>query len=57
MGEKYTKQRVKPADTSIYGTYVAPMVSAVTSQFTNYSKRRGVTTKGKNNTYRGRYSS
>lgn len=57
MGKKYTKQRVKPADTSIYGTYVAPMVSAVTNQITNFAGRRGVTTKGKNNTYRGRYSS
>lgn len=57
MGKKYTKQRVKPADTSIYGTYVAPMVSAVTGQFTNYGKRRGVTAKGKNNTFLGRFSS
>lgn len=57
MGKKYTKQRVKPADTSVYGTYVAPMVSAVTNQITNFAGRRGVTTKGKNNTYRGRYSS
>jgi hypothetical protein len=57
MGKKYTKQRVKPADTSIYGTYVAPMVSAVTDQITNFAGRRGVKTTGKNNTYRGRYSS
>ena len=57
MGKKYTKQRAKPADTSVYGTYVAPMVSAVTSQFTNYGKRRGVTTKSKNNTFLGRFSS
>ena len=57
MGKKYTKQRVKPADTSIYGTYVAPMVSAVTDQITNFGARRGAKPRGKNNTYRGRYSS
>ena len=57
MGKKYTKQRVKPADTSVYGTYVAPMVSAVTGQFTDYGKRRGVKAKGKNNTFLGRFSS
>jgi len=57
MGKKYTKQRVKPADTSIYGTYVAPMVSAVTDQITNFAGRRGAKPRGKNNTYRGRYSS
>ena len=49
-----TRRTTSPkADRTVFGTYVAPIFSSVSNQFT----RRGSVFTGKNNTSTGRYSS